>query len=99
MSVDLNVELATLRQLELNSKVDLTRYRAENSDDCVSTIIPSMVEWLSDTLRTSYESIPGFNALRQGAGFGGHRHFWLTTCMAQWHVIDLQLSTLVCEVP
>ena len=99
MSVDLNVELATLRQLVLNSKDDLTRYCAEHSDDYVSTTIPSMVEGLSDTLRTSYESIPGFNALQQGAGFGGHRHFWLTTCMSQWQVMDLQLGTLVCEVP
>ena len=42
--------------------------------------ITSMVEGLSDTLRTSCELIRVVNALRQGAGSGSHRHFWLTTC-------------------
>jgi hypothetical protein len=37
MSVDLNAELAALRQLVLNSKDDLTRYRAAHSNDCFST--------------------------------------------------------------
>ena len=38
MSVDLNAELAALRQLVLNSNGDLTRYRAAHSNDCFSTI-------------------------------------------------------------
>ena len=42
----------------------------------------SMVEGLSDTLKTSCELIRVFNTLRQGVGSGGHKHFWLTTCMA-----------------
>ena len=37
MSVDLNVELVALRQLVLNSKDDLARYRAAHSGDCFST--------------------------------------------------------------
>ena len=39
MSVDLNAELAALRQLVLNSKDDLTRYRAAHSNDCFSTVV------------------------------------------------------------
>ena len=41
MSVDLNAELAALRQLVLNSKDDLARYRSAHFDDCFSTAIRS----------------------------------------------------------
>jgi hypothetical protein len=45
MSVDLNAELAALRQLVLNSKDDLMRYRAAHSNDCFSTVMgPSASE-------------------------------------------------------
>ena len=51
--------------------------------------IDEMVERLSEMLSTSCELIRVFNTLWQGAGCGGHGHFGLTTCMAEWHVIDL----------
>lgn len=39
MSVDLNVELAALRQLVLDTKDDLGRYRDAHSDNCFATVM------------------------------------------------------------
>jgi hypothetical protein len=44
---------------------------------------------LSEMLRTSCELIRVFNTLWQSAGCGRYRPSWLTTCMAEWRVIDL----------
>ena len=47
---------------------------------------------LSEVLRTSCELIRVFNTLWQGAGCGRYRQSWLTTCMAEWRVIDLGIG-------
>ena len=47
---------------------------------------------LSEMLRTSCELIRVFNTLWQGAGSGRYRQSWLTTCMAEWRVIDLGIG-------
>ena len=47
---------------------------------------------LSEMLRTSCELIRVFNTLWQGAGCGRYRQSWLTTCMAEWRVIDLGIG-------
>ena len=47
---------------------------------------------LSEMLRTSCELIRVFNTLWQGAGSGSYRQSWLTTCMAEWRVIDLGIG-------
>ena len=43
-------------------------------------------------LRTRCELIRVFNTLWQGAGSSSYRQSWLTTCMAEWRVIDLGIG-------
>ena len=46
---------------------------------------------LSEMLRTSCGLIWFCGSLWQGAGCGGCRQFWLTTCMAEWRLIDARI--------
>ena len=41
---------------------------------------------------SSCELIRGFNTLWQGAWWGRYMQSWLTTCMAEWRVHDLEIG-------
>ena len=50
--------------------------------------ITETVAMLSEVLQTSCELISFLAAMWWDAGSSGCKHFWLSTCMAEWRVIN-----------
>ena len=54
--------------------------------------ITETVARLSEVLQTSCKLISFLAAMWWDAGSGRYRQSWLTTCMAEWRVIDLGIG-------